>query len=229
MISWRAFGVGSLGWRGRLAWRFIRPIQFSTESPSDVLKRVEKLQRSALKELHHISKQRDFEAYILSRLESLERQVETLKEHVETLNGQMQMQTRYHMEWCQRDLSVLAAEILKWSIGVRGASGGDGRNFYVTPNQHDVQIGAQVFAREVHDFKDFCRLVILDRNHQVHFGSLKLFEVHFRSLKLLDERVAIAQRYIRDFGSYLRISRAREVEVIEHYAALKAALPNQFC
>ncbi|KAG0622153.1 hypothetical protein M758_3G075500 [Ceratodon purpureus] len=212
MISWRALGVGSLGWRGRLAWQFIRPIQFSTESPPDVLKRVEKLQRSALDELHHISKQRDFEAYMLSRLESLER-------HVETLNGQMQMQMSYHMEWCQRDLSVLAAEILKWSIGVRGASDDDGRHFYVTPNQHDVQIGAQVFAQEVHDFKDFCRLVILDRNQQKHFGSLKL----------LDERVATAQRYIRDFGSYLRISRAREVKVIEHYAALKAALPNQFC
>ena len=82
-----------------------------------------------------------------------------------------------------------------------------------------VQIGAQVFAREVEDFKDFSRLVILNRNHHVHFGSLKL----------LDERVETAQRYIQDFGSYLRISQASEVEVIHNYAALKEALPNQFC
>ena len=96
MISWRALGVGSLGWRGRLALRLniVRPTQFSTQSPPDVLERMEK-------ELHQILRQRGFEVYLLSRLDSLER-------HVETLNDQMKMQTSYHMEWYQRDLSVLA-------------------------------------------------------------------------------------------------------------------------
>lgn len=172
--------------------------------------------------------------------------ISELKDQISEIKLELKDQAQLHMHVCERDITIVAVEVLKWTIGAQSQPDGDGRLFFTTHQKHEVkvstsyfkmlalmngnlvfinssaffivQVGAQIFKRSVKDYRYMTRSVILDRNHVVHFGSIKV----------LDQRVEAAHFCIGKFRVYLQERRPREVDIIENYPALKKALPYKF-
>ena len=73
-----------------------------------------------------------------------EQKLET-KDQISELKLELKDQALLHMHICERDISIVAAKVLKWSIGAQSEPDGDGRLFFTTREVHDVIVSTSYF------------------------------------------------------------------------------------
>lgn len=64
-----------------------------------------------------------------------------LKDQAQELKDHAQL----HMNVCERDISIVAPEVLKWSIRAQSQPDRDGQLFFITRQKHKVKVSTSYF------------------------------------------------------------------------------------
>jgi len=119
--------------------------------------------------------------------------------------------------WSRNDLILCAAEILKWSVNLRGEEGSDGKQFFRDDLVAPMVVGSKVMGMSLQEYRELSCRCINQRNSTAHFANIE-------ALELAVAHSAHAIKLFPDFWTHL----PDQCGVIERFEDFKKAFPHNF-
>jgi hypothetical protein len=166
---------------------------------------------------NHEVKITKFEGNIEELKGNHEANITKLKGNIEELKASQEQLKVLGRHWSRNDLILCAAEILKWSVNLRGADGSDGRQFFRNDLFGPVVVGSKVMGLSLREYQELSHRCIILRNSTAHFATIEALEVAVA-------HSAHAIKIFPDFWTEL----PDQCGVIERYQNFKKAFPYNF-
>ncbi|KAG0621368.1 hypothetical protein M758_3G014500 [Ceratodon purpureus] len=157
----------------------------------------------------------------------MEKQMGEMEKQMGGMEKELSDQKELLFGFCEREIIIIAGEILKWSVKKQGESDGEGLHFFdssqavqqmvflccVAVGEYGLNPGSDC----VREFKELSRGVIKARNATAHCLSLEALEARIQGCKLAIKK-----------WPELDVLHPTQVKIISKYNMFKALLPESF-
>ncbi|KAG0559138.1 hypothetical protein M758_10G081000 [Ceratodon purpureus] len=160
----------------------------------------------------------------LSMEERMTNMEKKAKETEEKFEKKFVRQGQLLLPFCERELVILGAEILKWSVKKQGVEDGHGLHLFDSDVKSEVFLGCRAYSgkskpayKDLVAYKEMSKSVITLRNSTAHYRNIEALEA------MVDMAVAAIAEWPQLVTKY-----PAQVQIVRRYKTFKQLLPHSF-